>query len=41
VTLFAENADFAPIEIDLRSQSLDIEGVGVGVIRGGTGQALG
>lgn len=41
VTLFAENADFAPIEIDLRSQSLDIEGVGVGVIRGGNGQALG
>ncbi|MGQ7263604.1 transcriptional repressor LexA [Vreelandella sp. V005] len=41
VTLFAENPDFAPIEIDLRSQSLDIEGVGVGVIRGGSGQALG
>lgn len=41
VTLFAENTDFAPIEIDLRTQSLDIEGVGVGVIRGGNGQALG
>ncbi|MDQ7730008.1 transcriptional repressor LexA [Halomonas sp. SpR8] len=41
VTLFAENAEFAPIVIDLRSQSLDIEGVGVGVIRGGNGQALG
>lgn len=41
VTLFAENADFDPIEIDLRSQSLEIEGVGVGVIRGGNGQALG
>ncbi|MBE0463762.1 MAG: transcriptional repressor LexA [Halomonadaceae bacterium] len=41
VTLMAENADFAPIEIDLRTQSLDIEGVGVGVIRGGNGQALG
>ncbi|BBI62329.1 hypothetical protein HSBAA_36350 [Vreelandella sulfidaeris] len=41
VTLFAENSDFAPIEIDLRFQSLDIEGVGVGVIRGGNGQALG
>ncbi|HDZ48299.1 hypothetical protein LCGC14_0210610 [marine sediment metagenome] len=41
VTLFAENNDFAPIEIDLRSQSLEIEGVGVGVIRGGNGQALG
>lgn len=41
VTLFAENPDFDPIEIDLRSQPLDIEGVGVGVIRGGNGQALG
>ncbi|MBP5980143.1 MAG: transcriptional repressor LexA [Halomonas sp.] len=41
VTLMAENADFAPIEIDLRTQALDIEGVGVGVIRGGNGQALG
>ncbi|SJN11778.1 SOS-response repressor and protease LexA [Halomonas citrativorans] len=41
VMLIAENADFAPIEIDLRTQSLDIEGVGVGVIRGGNGQALG
>ncbi|MDP3535010.1 MAG: transcriptional repressor LexA, partial [Halomonas sp.] len=41
VTLVAENADFAPIEIDLRTQQLDIEGVGVGVIRGGNGQALG
>ncbi|MCG7591220.1 MULTISPECIES: transcriptional repressor LexA [Halomonadaceae] len=41
VTLIAENADFPPIEIDLRTQQLDIEGVGVGVIRGGNGQALG
>ncbi|MGM0833902.1 transcriptional repressor LexA [Halomonas qinghailakensis] len=41
VTLMAENSDFAPIEIDLRTQQLDIEGVGVGVIRGGNGQALG
>ncbi|SNY96250.1 transcriptional repressor LexA [Halomonas sp. hl-4] len=41
VTLIAENTDFAPIEIDLRSQPLEIEGVGVGVIRGGNGQALG
>ncbi|GGW65929.1 transcriptional repressor LexA [Vreelandella hamiltonii] len=41
VTLLAENEDFAPIEIDLRTQQLDIEGVGVGVIRGGNGQALG
>ncbi|USZ51559.1 transcriptional repressor LexA [Halomonas sp. DN3] len=41
VTLEAENADFAPITLDLRRDSLDIEGVGVGVIRGGNGQALG
>lgn len=41
VTLVAENTDFSPIEIDLRTQQLDIEGVGVGVIRGGNGQALG
>lgn len=41
VTLIAENPDFAPINIDLRTQPLDIEGVGVGVIRGGNGQALG
>jgi len=40
VTLAAENADFAPIEVDLRHDSLDIEGIGVGVIRGGNGQAL-
>ncbi|GAA3894043.1 transcriptional repressor LexA [Halomonas cibimaris] len=41
VQLLAENSDFAPIDIDLRTQTLDIEGVGVGVIRGGNGQALG
>ncbi|MCW4152296.1 MULTISPECIES: transcriptional repressor LexA [Halomonadaceae] len=41
VTLIAENPDFDPIHIDLRTQPLDIEGVGVGVIRGGNGQALG
>lgn len=41
VQLIAENPDFPPIEIDLRTQALDIEGVGVGVIRGGNGQALG
>lgn len=41
VQLIAENADFAPIDIDLRHQALEIEGVGVGVIRGGNGQALG
>ncbi|MWJ26635.1 transcriptional repressor LexA [Halomonas sediminis] len=41
VTLTAENPDFLPIDIDLRHQPLEIEGVGVGVIRGGNGQALG
>ncbi|WP_346798456.1 transcriptional repressor LexA [Halomonas sp. Bachu 37] len=41
VTLEAENADFPAIEVDLRHQPLEIEGVGVGVIRGGNGQALG
>nr|WP_298249005.1 transcriptional repressor LexA [uncultured Halomonas sp.] len=40
VTLLAENADFAPLELDLRHDSLEIEGVGVGVIRGGNGQSL-
>ncbi|HSG88834.1 MAG TPA: transcriptional repressor LexA [Pseudomonadales bacterium] len=33
VTLFAENPDFAPIEVDLRDQAFAIEGHGVGVIR--------
>ncbi|QTF91331.1 transcriptional repressor LexA [Halomonas sp. BM-2019] len=41
VTLIAENPDFPPIEVDLRHQALEIEGIGVGVIRGGNGQALG
>lgn len=41
VTLAAENPDFAPIEVDLRQHELEIEGIGVGVIRGGNGQALG
>ncbi|GAB2804339.1 transcriptional repressor LexA [Halomonas shantousis] len=40
VWLIAENADFAPIEIDLRHQQLEIEGLGVGVIRGGDGKGL-
>ncbi|MBB3188933.1 transcriptional repressor LexA [Halomonas cerina] len=40
VTLIAENAEFAPIVVDLRHQVLEIEGIGVGVIRGGNGQAL-
>lgn len=33
VELLAENPDYAPIEVDLRHQSLAIEGLGVGVIR--------
>ncbi|MBD3895168.1 transcriptional repressor LexA [Halomonas sp. ML-15] len=41
VWLIAENEEFAPIEVDLRHQALEIEGIGVGVIRGGSGQALG
>ncbi len=35
VTLIAENPDFAPIEVDLRHQSFEIEGLGVGIIRHG------
>lgn len=35
VQLIAENPDFDPIEIDLREQSLIIEGVVVGVLRNG------
>lgn len=41
VQLLAENEEFLPINVDLRTQSLEIEGVGVGVIRGGSGQTLG
>jgi repressor LexA len=33
VWLLSENKDFSPIEIDLNRQSLEIEGIGVGVIR--------
>lgn len=33
VWLLAENAEFAPIEIDLEQQELVIEGLSVGVIR--------
>lgn len=33
VQLIPENADFEPIDVDLRHQSLDIEGLGVGVVR--------
>ena len=33
VELRPENPDFEPIRVDLREQSLDIEGLGVGIIR--------
>ena len=33
VRLLPENAEFEPIVIDLSEQHLDIEGIGVGVIR--------
>ena len=33
VWLLAENADFAPIEVNLKDQDLVIEGLSVGVIR--------
>ena len=33
VILLPENKDYSPIEVDLRYQSFDIEGLGVGVIR--------
>jgi repressor LexA len=35
VSLLPENEEFEPIEVDLREQSLVIEGVVVGVIRDG------
>jgi len=35
--LLAENPDFEPIQVDLRVQSLVIEGIGVGVLRCGLG----
>jgi repressor LexA len=37
VELLAENPDFEPIEVDLRSEEFAIEGIGVGVIRSGKG----
>ncbi|HAJ75410.1 MAG TPA: repressor LexA, partial [Gammaproteobacteria bacterium] len=33
VNLIAENPDFAPIEVDLRSNDFAIEGISVGIIR--------
>lgn len=38
VQLLPENPEFKPIEVDLRNQSLVIEGLGVGILR--TGQSL-
>ena len=38
VYLHAENEDYAPIVVDLTSQSLSIEGLAVGVIRNGNWQ---
>lgn len=35
VQLLPENPDFAPIEVDMRKDSLVIEGIGVGVVRNG------
>ncbi len=35
VQLMAENSDFEPIEVDLRRDPFEIEGLGVGVIRAG------
>ncbi|WP_151670844.1 transcriptional repressor LexA [Nitrincola schmidtii] len=36
VSLIAENEEFAPIELDLTHDELEIEGLGVGVIRQGS-----
>jgi len=36
VRLLPENPAYAPIVVDLRRQRLEIEGIGVGVIRAGT-----
>lgn len=40
VYLIAENEEFEPIVVDLEVEPLAIEGIGVGVIRGGYGQGL-
>jgi repressor LexA len=40
VYLIAENEEFEPIVVDLETESLAIEGIGVGIIRGGYGQGL-
>ena len=33
ITLLPENADYKPIEVDLRNQSFSIEGLMVGILR--------
>jgi len=38
VQLLPENPSFEPISVDLRTQSLEIEGLGVGVLRMGLGE---
>ena len=40
VYLLAENEEFTPIIVDLETESLSIEGIGVGIIRGGYGKGL-
>ena len=40
VWLLPENEDFEPIKVDLKQQSMLIEGVVVGVIRRGKGMGL-
>ena len=35
IELIAENPDFAPIIVDTREQQIEIEGIAVGLIRGG------
>ena len=35
VKLLPKNADYTPIEVDLREQRLVIEGLGVGILRNG------
>jgi repressor LexA len=41
VQLLPENPDFAPLNLDLREQTLVIEGLGVGVLRRGLATAAG
>ena len=35
IELIAENPDFEPIIVDTREQQIEIEGIAVGLIRGG------